>query len=120
MVPTSRRVGSLNFGGGQGQLAFRARMLMIRASFVLLLCLTNTSALGRPGFIATKPASSRASSMRWTKGQLEVLCGGVRASARSSPPGAAVIQISVGMSTVPAGPMPLDANCNAGSGEDGL
>ena len=61
--PTSRRVGNRNLGGEEGQFALRARILMMRAAFVVLLRLTKTSALGRPGCRATRPAASRESSM---------------------------------------------------------
>lgn len=87
-VPISSRVGRRNLGGGKGQLALSARMLIMRAALVELLGLRKTSAFGRPGWIATRPADRRASSMAWTHGQLEGFCGGVRASARSRPPGA--------------------------------
>ena len=46
--------------------------------------------------------------MVWTRGQLEAFRGGVRASARSRPPGALDIQMSRGTGTQPVGPIPLD------------
>ena len=47
--------------------------------------------------------------MAWTRGQFEDFCGGVRASARSNPPGAEETHMSRGMGTEPAGPIPLAA-----------
>jgi hypothetical protein len=73
VMPTSIKVGRRNLGGGTGQLAFRARMLTMRAAFVGLFCFTNTSAFGRLGCRATSPAWSKASSMACTRGQLEGL-----------------------------------------------
>ena len=81
------------WGGGRGQLAFRACMLMIRAALEGLLDFTKASAFGRPGWMATRPAASKASSMVWTRGQREDFWGGVRASARRRPPGAEVSQM---------------------------
>ena len=106
-------------GGGVGQLALRMRMLMMRAALLALLCLTKTSALGRPGCRATKPACKRASSMAWTIGQLDAFWGGVRASANKRPPGAYAVQMAGGMGTWPVGPMPLEAR-DMGTGCWGL
>lgn len=105
-APTSRRVGRRNFGGGVGQFVLRARILMIKAALERLLRFTNTSALGSPGCKATRPAERSASNMAWTRGQLDAFWGGVRASARRRPPGAADNQMSGGMGTHPAAPTP--------------
>lgn len=109
MAPIWRRVGSRNLGGGTGQLAFKATMLIMSAALEADLRLTKHSALGRPGCRAMRPAWRRASNIDWTRGQFEGFCGGVRASARSRPPGARGSQISGGMGTEPARPMPLAA-----------
>ena len=109
-APICSKVGSRNLGGGEGQLAFKARMLIMRAAFVELLRFTKASALGRPGCKATRPAARRESRMAWTKGQLDAFCGGVRASASRRPPGAEETQMSGGMGTQPTGPIPFAAN----------
>ena len=118
IAPTSTRVGRRNFTGGIGQLELRVRMLMMRAAFVLLLRLTNTSALGRPGCMATRPAARRASSMACTRGQLDGFWGGVRASAKSNPPGALDSQISGGIWTKPAGRIPRRTISNGGGSRE--
>ena len=101
-APIWRRVGRRNFGGEAGQLAFRATMLMMRAALDADFLLTNHFALERPGWIAIKPAWRRDCSIDCTRGQFDGLCGGVRASATSRPPGARESQISGGMGTEPA------------------
>ena len=119
-APICKSVGRRNLGGGRGQLAFRVCMLMMSAAFVGLLLLINTSAFGRPGWRATSPAESKASSIACTRGQREDFCGGVRASARRSPPGAEESQMCGGMGTYPTGPRPLAAtDRDTGSGRIG-
>ena len=73
VAPIAIKVGRRNLGGAVGQLELRARMLMMRAALEALLRLTKTSALGRPGCGATKPAARSASSMACTRGQLDGL-----------------------------------------------
>ena len=109
-APICSKVGSRNLGGGEGQLEFKAFMLIMRAAFVELLRFTKASALGRPGCKATRPAARRESRMAWTKGQLDAFCGGVRASASRRPPGAEETQMSGGIGTEPTGPIPFAAN----------
>jgi hypothetical protein len=61
--PISRRVGRRNFGGCEGQLAFRAHIFTIREALVELLRFTKTSAFGSPGCKATRPAERRESNI---------------------------------------------------------